>query len=160
MQDIPDAVAIDGKVGRADLKAIGEGENAVRVMTELSRKEPDSLEYKRNIAAYESEMARAHIATGQFDRALAILQNVITVTSSIAAADPGTTTTQYDIAVAHRLAAQAHKQKGDGPKATAEIQKAIDIFRKLKEMNSLSRYDQNLPTELEAELAEYKISHR
>ena len=82
-------------------------------MTALSRTSPDNLEYKRNLAVYATEIARAQIELKLFDKAAAELQKVIAMMIPIADADKETTTYQYDIGVAHRLLAKASFATGN-----------------------------------------------
>ena len=134
---------------------IVQAEKAIEVMSKLSKKEPENMEYKRNLAIYETESARAQIKLNQFDKAISSLKNVIETLIPIAEADKETTTYQYDLGIAYRLLAEANFKKGDKAKALENIDKAIAINQKLKELNSLRDADKNLLAELEKEKADY-----
>ncbi len=120
-------------------------------MSNLSKKTPDNLEYKRNLAVYETEKSRAEIKLKHPEKALISLQKVIEIMIPIAEADKNTTTYQYDVAVAYRLSAEASFQKGDKLKAVEFINKVIPIIQKLKDENALRDADKNLLSELEQE---------
>lgn len=136
-------------------QTIEEAEKAIAVMSEMSKKSPADLEYKRNLAIYETEIARAHLKLKQPDKVIAALQNVIQILIPIAEADQATPTIRYDLGMAYRLSAEAHYQKGDQAKAVALMDKAIGLIQNLKELNALRATDKNLMTELENEKAVY-----
>ncbi len=136
-------------------QTIEQAEKAVEVMSNLNKKSPEDLEYKRNLAIYETEKARAQIALKQFDKALAALENVQKTLIPIVEADKQSTTYQYDLGLAYRLSAQAFYLKDEKAKASEFIDKAIVIAQQLKESNSLRDTDKNLLTELANEKAEY-----
>lgn len=132
-------------------KTIEESEKAFAVMSKLSAKTPDNLEYKRNLAIYDTEKSRAEIKLKQPDKAIVTLQKVIEIMIPIAEADKSTTTNRYDISIAYRLSAEAYFQKGDRQKAVEFIEKAIPMIQNLKEENALRDADKNLLSELEQE---------
>jgi serine/threonine protein kinase len=134
---------------------ITQAKKALSVMAGLSKKTPDNMEYKRNLAVYSTEIARAQIRLGLHDDARAVLQTVIATMLPIVEADQETTTYQYDLGLAYRLSAQTFNAKGDKEKANENIDKAIAIIKKLKDMNSLRDADKNLLAELEMEKAGY-----
>ncbi len=134
---------------------IEEGEKAIEVMSQMSKKTPDNLEYKRNLAVYETEIARAQLKLKQPDQAIVRLQKVIEIMIPIAEADKETTTNLYDLSMAYRLSAEANFQKGNKAEAVKFIDKAIALIQKLKELNSLRDTDKNLLGELEKEKAEF-----
>lgn len=136
-------------------KTIEQAEKAIEVMAKMSKKSPDNLEYRRNLAIYETEIARALLKLKQPDKALAELQNVIEIMVPIAEADKGTTTNLYDLSMSYRLSAEAHYQKGNKVKAVEFVDKAIALIRQLKELNALRDVDKDLLTELEKEKAVY-----
>jgi eukaryotic-like serine/threonine-protein kinase len=136
-------------------KTIEHAEKAYEVMTRLIKKSPDNMEYKRNLAIYETEKARAQLKLNQFDKAAAVLQNTIETLIPIVEADKETTTYQYDLGMAYRLSAQASHQKGEKTKAIVFIDKAIDIFQNLRELNAIRDADKNIFRELEKEKADY-----
>ena len=70
-------------------------------MTALSKKTPENMEYRRNLAVYETERARAQIKLGRYDEAQIIAKKVIEMMIPIAEADKETTTYQYDLAIAY-----------------------------------------------------------
>ena len=135
---------------------IEQGEKAIAVMSKMSQKTPDNLEYKRNLAVYETEIARAQIKLKQPDKAFVGLQKVIEIMIPITEADKETTTYLYDLSMAYRLSAEANFQKGNNAEAVQFIEKAIALIQKLKELNSLRETDKNLLAELEKERLEYK----
>lgn len=135
---------------------ISQADQAIAVMSALSKKTPENMEYKRNLAVYETERARAFIKLKNFDRAESILRGVIETMIPIAEADKATTTYQYDVAVGHRLLAEVFFQKGDAAKAVESIDKAIAIIGHLKEINSIRDTDQDLLSQLESEKAAYQ----
>ena len=137
-------------------QTVEQSEKASEVMSKLSGKEPENPDYKRNLAVYETEAARAQINLKQFDKAAAGLQNVIEILTPIVEADRKTLTHQYDLAMAYRLSAQVYNQKGDRSKAAEFIDKAIVMIQKLKELNALRESDKDLLAELEKEKAEYE----
>ena len=124
-------------------------------MTALSKKTPENMEYRRNLAVYETERARAQIKLGRYDEAQIIAKKVIEMMIPIAEADKETTTYQYDLAIAYRLSAEAFAKRNNKTDAVESIKKAITLIEKLKELNSLRDTDKDLIGELEKELAEY-----
>lgn len=134
---------------------ISSARNALRVMSDLSAKNPSDLEYKRNLAIYSTEIARAQIKLARHGDALVILRKVIDELDPIIAADQGSTTIQYDLGVAHRLAAQASFRTGDRPAAQSHIDEAIAICSRLNEMKSLRASDADLLAQLSNERSEY-----
>ncbi|HEV3409601.1 MAG TPA: protein kinase, partial [Chthoniobacterales bacterium] len=134
---------------------ITQAEAAIAVMSTLSAKSPRNLEYKRNLAIYRTELARAQLELDQPQAALVVLNEVRETLRPIVEADPRTTTYQYDLGFAHRLAAQASSQTGDKNKAREHVEQAIAIVEKLRELNALRDSDKNLLAELEQEKAEY-----
>ena len=127
---------------------------ATAVMQRLSDKNPDDLEYKRNLAVYDSERARAQIELRRFADALPTLERVIAMMIPIAEAEGGATY-RYDVAIARRLAAKAYFNTGQTQRAAEHIEKAIAIARGLSEANSLRDADKNLLADLENEKAQY-----
>jgi len=136
-------------------QTIEEAEKAIAVMSAMSKKAPEDLEYKRNLAIYETEIARARLKLKQPEKVIAAMQNVIQIMTAIAEADKATTTNRYDLGMAYRLSAEAYYQKGDRAKAVEFIEKAILLIQNLKELNALRETDKNLLTELENEKALY-----
>ncbi len=136
-------------------KTILHAEKAIGVMSALSKKTPDNMEYRRNLAVYDTERARAQIKLRRFEEAGSTLRRVIDIMVPIAEADKATTTYQYDVGIAHRLSAQVYFETGDAGKAIESIDKALAIIRHLKEIDSLRDTDKDLLTELENEKAEY-----
>ena len=136
-------------------QTIEEAEKAIAVMSAMSKKSPQDLEYKRNLAIYETEIARAQLKLKQPDKVISGMQNVIQIMTAIAEADKATTTNRYDLSMAYRLSAEAHYQKGERAKAVEFIEKAILLIQNLKELNALRETDKNLLTELENEKALY-----
>jgi serine/threonine protein kinase/tetratricopeptide (TPR) repeat protein len=132
-------------------KTIAQAELARSVMGKLSSKTPENMEYKRNLAVYDTERARAQISLGRHAEAGSVLQTVIETMIPIAAADAETTTYQYDLAIAYRLTAQTLSARGDKAKANEYIDKAIAIIQKLKDINSLRDADKDLLAELQIE---------
>ncbi len=133
---------------------ISQAERAVAVMSRLSEKHPDNTEYKRNLAIYETERARAQIELGRFREAVPVLERVLEIMIPIADANDEPTY-RYDVAIAHRFAAKAYFKLGNKVKAAGSIEKAIAIIQQLKSIDSLRDADKDLPAELEAERAEY-----
>jgi non-specific serine/threonine protein kinase/serine/threonine-protein kinase len=129
---------------------------AIEVMSELSKKTPDDMEYRRNLAVYETELGRAYLSLARYDDALAVLHNVIAALVPIVEKDPATTTYYYDIGVAHRLAAEAAYKKGDRGAAVENVDRAIQINRELAAKNSLRESDKGLVAELEKEKSLYQ----
>jgi len=140
-------------------KAIEQSEKAIAVMSQLSKKTPDNLEYSRNLAVYETERARAQIKLGRFDEAGPVLDGVIKTMMPIAEADKETTTYQYDIAIAHRLNAQVHFQRGQAKLAIDATNKAIEIIEHLGKISALRDTDKGLLTELEQEKSQYSVGN-
>ena len=140
-------------------QTIEQAEKAIEVMSKLRVKMPDNLEYKRNLAIYETEKSRAFLKLKQPDKAIPILQNIIDTITAIAAADKATTTNLYDLSMAHRLSAEAYFQKGNKAKAVEFIEKAIAGIKQQKNANLLRDADKNLLDELEQEKAAY-ISYK
>jgi serine/threonine protein kinase len=136
-------------------QTIEQGEKAVDVMTKLSTKSPDNLEYKRNLAVYETEIARARLKLKQPAKVIASLPNVIQIMTAIAEADQATTTNLYDLSMAYRLLAEAQYQRGETAKAAEFIDKAIAFVRQLQEANAIRDTDKDLLAELEKEKASY-----
>jgi len=134
---------------------IVQAENAVAAMTKLSKKNPDNLEYKRNLAIYDTEKAWAMLALKQYGEVQPILERVIAILIPIVQTD-NETTYQYDLGVAHRLLAEAQYHSGNVPRAVESIDKAIAIVKHLEEIDSLKVSDKNLVAELEGEKAEYQ----
>lgn len=129
---------------------------AIEVMSKLSAKTPEDADYKRNLAIYETEAARAQIALGQFDEALIALQDAEKLLEPIVAANPKSATTQGDLGMTYRLRAQALHQKGDHGQAAELVNKAITIVRRLKEQNSLRNSEKGELAELEKEKSLYE----
>lgn len=137
------------------LQTIEQADKAIAVMSKLSEKSTENLEYKRNLAVYETEKARALLALKQPDKVIGALKNVIQIMTAISEADQATTTNRYDLAMAYRLSAQAYYEKGDKAKAAEFIDTAINLVRQLKDAGALRDADKNLPAELENEKAEF-----
>jgi tetratricopeptide (TPR) repeat protein len=136
-------------------ETIVQAQKAIEVMSKLSAKTPDNMDYKRNLAVYETEIAHAKLKLGQFDESLAALEKVVQMLEPIAVADPATTTTRLDIGIAHRLAAEAHHKKGEKTKAIDAVDKAIRIATEMRELNALRDSDKHLVAELEKERSNY-----
>ncbi len=98
---------------------------ATKLMSKLSAKSPDDADYKRNLAIYKTEMARAQIELKQSDAAIAALKDAEETLRPIAEADPNSATTLGDLGMTYRLSAQAHHQKGENPEALGLIDRAI-----------------------------------
>lgn len=145
------AYRLEGKIPQS----IASGERAVAVMTALSGKEPDNNEYKRNIAAYETEVGRGELKLGRFDAAAVRLARVVKTLIPIVAADPGTTTYLYDLGVGHRLLAEALSKKGDRTGALENIERALAIAIELRDKNSLRDSDKDLIAQIQNEKAAY-----
>ena len=137
-------------------QTIAQSDKAIAVMSALSKKNPDNMEYKRNIAAYQTEKARAQIELGQYAEAGNILKSVIETMIPITKADTETTTYLYDLGIAHRLSAKVFFKKGDVSQATASVDKAIAIIRHLTEIDSIRDTDKDLLADLEKEKATYQ----
>jgi tetratricopeptide (TPR) repeat protein len=136
-------------------QTIEHADKAFEVMSKMSKKQPENLEYRRNLAIYETEKSRAWLKLKQPDKVIAGLQNVIEIMTGIAEVDKATTTNQFDLALAYRLSAQAFYEKGDRTKAVEYVEKAIALITRLKEAEAIRDADKNLPAELEAERAAY-----
>jgi non-specific serine/threonine protein kinase/serine/threonine-protein kinase len=136
-------------------KTIFHGEMAKKVMSDLSKKDADNMEYKRNLAVYDTEIARAYLKLSRFPNASAVLQQVINVLIPISEADHETTTYRYDLAMAYRLLAQAYAGMGNNPKAVETIDKAIPILVQLRSEDAQRDSDSNLIAEMEGERATY-----
>lgn len=141
-------------------QTIAQAQEATAVMAKLSARSPVNIEYKRNVAIYQTEMARGQIALGQFDEAIAVLRKVAEALQPIVEADPLTTTYQYDLGMAHRLTAQACHKKGDNAKAIEQVDRAAAIFAKLRDVSSLRESDKNILEELELEKSQYGESRK
>lgn len=139
-------------------QTIEQANKAVEVMSKLSQKAPDNVEYKRNLAIYRTSIARAQIELGRFDEALSIAREVEAALRPIADADPKSTTYRYDLSLAYRLSARAFHKKGDRARAMEFVQKALDILAALKAQNALKDSDNALLAEIEKEKAEYTNS--
>ncbi len=137
-------------------ESIAQGEKAIGVMTGLSNKTPDNLDYKRNLAVYQTEIARAQLKLGRFNEAISGFQNVIEILIPIAEADKETPTNRYDLSMAYRLSSEAHFRKGDKERAVELINKAIVLVTELKEINALRDADKDLIVELEKERNDYQ----
>ncbi|MEQ1645924.1 MAG: hypothetical protein ABL959_20900, partial [Pyrinomonadaceae bacterium] len=134
---------------------IAHAQEAMVVMSALSKKTPENIEYIRNLAIYETEIARASIKLRRFNEAGTILKKVIETLTPIAAADPGTTTYRYDIAIANRLLAEVAFNKGNAAEAIEAMDKAIALIRQLKEIKAIRDTDSSLLDELERERTGY-----
>lgn len=137
-------------------KTIEHAERALEIMSRLSAKTPDNLEYKRNLAVYETEMARALMKLNQFDMAAAVLQSTIEKLVIIAAADKETTMNSFDLSMAYRLSAQTFYQTGNKAKAGEIIEKAIGLATQLNSAGTLPKSEENLLSELKSEKAKYQ----
>ncbi|MGE3466252.1 MAG: protein kinase [Pyrinomonadaceae bacterium] len=135
---------------------IFQASKAYDVMSVLAKNNPKNLEYRRNLAIYDTERARCQVRLGQYDQAATALINVLEILEPIAKADEATPTYKYDISMAHRLLAEIYYEKGDGQRAVASIDSAIAIIRHLSEIKALNASDKDLHTELEAEKAKYQ----
>lgn len=135
--------------------SMAHADSAIAVMSVLSRKTPDNMEYRRNVAVYETERARAQIKLGRYREAQPIIQKIIEIMLPIAEADKETTTYRYDVAIAYRLSAEAYSHSGEREKAVENIRKAIAIVEELRDKNALRDTDKDLLTELGNELAAY-----
>ena len=136
-------------------ETIRHAEAAVKVMGELSAKSPDDADYKRNLAIYKTEMARAQIELKQSDGAIRALKEAEETLQPIVKADPGSTTTLGDLGMVYRLSAQAHHQKGENGLATGLVTQAIEIVQKLEARKALRDSEKGLLAELEQEKAQY-----
>ena len=136
-------------------KTIESAEKAIAVMSELSKKDTDNLEYKRNLAVYMTEIGRARIELKQFAAASAEMQKVIAIMVPIVEADRATTTYLYDLGIAHRLLARAQFALNNKTSAVENVEKAIGMIEELKEKDSLRAADKDLLAELQQERSEY-----
>ena len=136
-------------------ETIRNADEALKVMAELSAKSPNDSDYKRNLAIYQTEKARAHIALEQSDAAIAALQEAQQTLQPIVEADSSSATTLGDLGMAYRLLAQAHHQKGENQKAAELVEKSIAITRRLQELKALRDSEKGLLAELEQEKANY-----
>ena len=134
---------------------IESAEKAIAVMSELSKKDTDNLEYKRNLAVYMTEIGRARIELKQFAAASAEMQKVIAIMVPIVEADRATTTYLYDLGIAHRLLARAQFALNNKTSAVENVEKAIGMIEELKEKDSLRAADKDLLAELQQERSEY-----
>ena len=136
-------------------ETIRNADAALKVMAELSAKSPNDADYKRNLAIYQTEKARAHIALEQSDAAIAALQEAQQTLQPIVEADSSSTTTLGDLGMAYRLLAQAHHQKGENQKAVELVEKAIAISKDLIQQSAVRDSEKDLLAELEIERAKY-----
>jgi serine/threonine protein kinase len=136
-------------------QTIAHSHRAIDVMSKLSAKSPANTEYKRNLAIYRTEMARAQIKLGQNNEAIAALHDVEAILRPIVEADPSSTTFNYDLAFAHRLAAQAFHNQGASATAVEHVDAAIAITAKLQAVNALRASDKELAAELASEKSVY-----
>ncbi|MEO8439568.1 MAG: protein kinase [Spartobacteria bacterium] len=136
-------------------ETVSNADAAIAEMSKLSAKSSADADYKRNLAIYKTEKARAQIALRQSDDALAALREAEEIMRPIVAADPKSSTSLGDLGMAYRLQAQAHQQKGNHREAAGMVDKAIEIVQRLKEQKSLRDSEKDLLAELEAEKAEY-----
>ena len=136
-------------------QTVEEGEKAVAVMSKMSKKAPENLEYRRNLAIYETEIARARLKLGQTDKVIAGLQAAVEIMLPITEADKETTTNFYDLAMAYRFLAQAFFEKGEKPRAVELIDKSINLIKGLRDAGALRDADKNLAAELEQEKSLY-----
>ena len=127
-------------------------------MSALSKKTPDNMEYKRNLAVYDIERARAKIKLKRFDEAETILRVVLDTMVPIAEADPATTTYQYDVSTGHRLSAEVFFNQGKTAQAIESIDRAIAIVQRLSELNALRETDRTLLQELSKEKDTYQLA--
>jgi non-specific serine/threonine protein kinase/serine/threonine-protein kinase len=136
-------------------QTIDEARAALDVMAKLSAKEPANPEYKRNVAIYGTEMARAQIKLGRAADALPTLREARETLQLIVGANPSTTTYRYDVAMTDRLSAEALHKLGDHPRAIESVDRAIAEVAQLRELKSLRESDKHLSAELEQEKASY-----
>ena len=136
-------------------RTIEQSEKAIAVMSKLSIKSPENAEYKRNLAIYETEMARGYIKLGQYNKAIAVLKNVQETLIPVVETDKEATTFQIDLELAYRLSAQAYFSKGEKLKAVESIDKAIAIIKNINQSNSLTESNKNALSEMEAERNNY-----
>ncbi|MBA3651900.1 MAG: hypothetical protein H0W66_10585, partial [Chthoniobacterales bacterium] len=137
-------------------ETISNADAALAEMSKLSAKSPDDADYKRNLAIYKTEKARAQIELRQSDEALAALREAAEIMQPIVAADPKSATSLGDLGMAYRLQAQAHDQKGNHREAVAMVDKAIEIAQRLREQKSARDSEKNLLAEMEKEKAAYR----
>ncbi len=133
---------------------IEHAKRASEVMMLLRSKHPENLDYQRNLAIYDTEMARAQIAMGKYSEAAGVLQRVLATMEPIAEAN-GESTYKYDIAIAHRFAAKAMFQMGQKREAITSVDKAIAIVEGLRDANSIRDADKELLNELNKERQTY-----
>ena len=72
-------------------------------MAALSGKSPENEDYKRNLAIYKTEKARAQLALEQSDEALVSLNEAQEMLEPIIKANHESATYQEDLAMAYRL---------------------------------------------------------
>ena len=137
-------------------ETIRHADAALKVMAEMSAKSPGDADYKRNLAIYQTEKARAHLGLAQSDAAILALQEAQAMLQPNVAADPNSATIQGDLGMAYRLTAQAYHQKGENEKAGELVDKAIRIVAALEKNNSVRDSEKGLLAELEQEKAKYK----
>ena len=137
---------------------LAQADKAISVMSALSKKTPDNMEYKRNLAVYDIERARAKIKLKRFDEAETILRVVLDTMVPIAEADPATTTYQYDVSTGHRLSAEVFFNQGKTAQAIESIDRAIAIVQRLGELNALRETDRTLLQELSKEKDTYQLA--
>ncbi|MEQ1644425.1 MAG: serine/threonine-protein kinase, partial [Pyrinomonadaceae bacterium] len=137
---------------------LAQADKAISVMSALSKKTPDNMEYKRNLAVYEIERARAKIKLRRFDEAETILRVVLEAMVPIAEADPATTTYQYDVSTGHRLSAEVFFNQGKTAQAIESIDRAIAIVQRLSELNALRETDKTLLLDLSKEKDTYQLA--
>ncbi|CAN5600643.1 hypothetical protein BH18VER1_BH18VER1_11800 [soil metagenome] len=135
---------------------------ALGVMSKLSAKSLDDSDYKRNLAIYATEKARAQLDLGQADEALTALREAEAILQPIVAADPDSATTRGDLAMTYRLQAQAQHQKGNNREAIGLVDQAITITERLRDLKALRDSERDELADLAKEKAEYtriEISH-
>jgi tetratricopeptide (TPR) repeat protein len=136
-------------------EAIANADAAIEAMSKLGAKSPEDTDYKRNLAIYKTEKARAEIALSHPDEAISALRDAEKILQPIVEADPKSATTQGDLGMTYRLQAQAQHQKGNNREAIGLVDKAIKNAHRVRDLNSLRDSEKDELAELENEKAGY-----
>lgn len=136
-------------------KAIVQARAAVDVMEKLKKQTPDTNDYIRAAAIYQSEIGENSLAMNSVDTAIAALHLAQQPLEAVVEKDPLTTTFKYDLAKVYRLFAKAYAAKSDKKLAADFIEKAIFAVTELKQKGALKKADEDLLAELEKEKSLY-----
>lgn len=128
-------------------------QSAEKIFSELIEREPKNVIYQRDLAKLYVRMGDASEMRKDLQDALLKYQNSAVIFDRLAAGDSLNTLVQRDLAQSLKSVGKIQIALSQTANARMSLQRAKDILIRLKEMNALGGYDQNLIDEVDKALA-------